>query len=132
MQQFLFGVLHCGLTSIWLCFLPGFLMLIVGDSHTGNTHQLQYASKLVMSWLNTFFMRNSSQKLVLNVLTNYNRNMLGYCSHNSREQMKNPETFSNEAQPEFFIETVFLVMTNTKYGIFRHFHPLSGNNCPKC
>ena len=107
-------------------------MLIVGDSHAGNAHQLQYASKLVMPWLNTFFMRNSSQKLVLNFLTNYNRNMLGYCSHNSREQMKNPETFSNEAQPEFLIKTVFLVMTNTKYGIFRHFHPLSGNNCPKC
>ena len=31
--------------------------------------------------------------------------------------MKNPETFSNEAQPEFLIETVFLVMTSTKYGI---------------
>ena len=46
--------------------------------------------------------------------------------------MKNPETFSNEAQPEFLIKIVFLVMTNTKYGIFRHFRPLSGNNCPKC
>ena len=46
--------------------------------------------------------------------------------------MKNPETFSNEAQPEFLIKIVFLVMTHTKYGIFRHFHPLSGNNCPKC
>ena len=47
--------------------------------------------------------------------------------------MKNPETFSNEAQPEFLIKTVFLVVTNTKYGIFRHFHhPLSGNNRPKC
>ena len=84
-NNFFSGVLHCSLTSIWLCFLPGFLMLIVGDSHTGNAHQLQYASKLVMPWLNTFFMRNSSQKLVLNFLTNYNRNMLGYCSHNSRE-----------------------------------------------
>ena len=46
--------------------------------------------------------------------------------------MKNPETFSNETQPEFLIKTVFFVMTNTNYGIFRHVHPLSGNNCPKC
>ena len=35
--------------------------------------------------------------------------------------MKNPETFSNEAQPEFLIKIVFLVMANTKDGIFRHF-----------
>ena len=46
--------------------------------------------------------------------------------------MKNPETFSNEAQPEVLIKIVFLVMTNTKYGIFRHFHALSRNNCAKC
>ena len=46
--------------------------------------------------------------------------------------MKNAEIFSNEAQPEFLIKIVFLVMINTKDGIFRHFHPLSGNNCPKC
>ena len=46
--------------------------------------------------------------------------------------MKNPETFSNEAQPEFLIQIVFLVMTNTQDGILRHFHPPSGNNCPKC
>ena len=40
--------------------------------------------------------------------------------------MKNSETFSNEAQPEFLIKFVFLVMTNIKDGIFWHFHPLFG------
>ena len=79
-----------------------------------------------------FYEKLLYKKLVLNFLTNYNRNILGYCSHNSREQMKNPETFSNEAQPEFLIKIVFLTMTITQDGIFRHFHPLSGNNCPKC
>ena len=69
-----------------------------------------------------FYEKLLNKELVLNFLTNYNRNMLGYCSHNSREQMKNPETFSNEAQPDFLIEIVFLVMTNTKDGIFRYFH----------
>ena len=33
--------------------------------------------------------------------------------------MKNPETFSNEAQPEFLIKTVFLVMASL--GIFIHY-----------
>ena len=46
--------------------------------------------------------------------------------------MKNSETFSNEAQPEFHIKIVILVMTNMKDGIFWHFHPLFRKNCPEC
>ena len=66
------------------------------------------------------------KKLLLNFLTNHNRNTIGYCSHNSREQMKNPETFSNEAQTEFLMKIVYLLMTNNKDGIFWHFRPLFG------
>ena len=63
------------------------------------------------------------KKLVLNFLTNYNRNTICYCSHNSREQMTNSEAFSNEAPPEFLIKIVILVMTDIKdgtFGIFVH------------
>ena len=38
-------------------------------------------------------------KLVLNFLTNYNRNTIGYYFLNAREQKKNQETFSTEARP---------------------------------
>ena len=65
-----------------------------------------------------FYEKLLHKKLVLNFLTNYNRNTIGYCSHNSGEQMKNSETFSNEAQPGFLIKLVILVMTNIKDGIF--------------
>ena len=65
-----------------------------------------------------FYEKLLHKKLVFNFLTNYNRHTIGYCSHNSREQMKNSETFSNEDQPEFLIKIVILVMTNIKDGIF--------------
>ena len=45
--------------------------------------------------------------------------------------MKIQETFSNEAQPEFLIKNVILVMTNIKDGIFWHFHPLFRKKCPE-
>ena len=46
--------------------------------------------------------------------------------------MKNSETFSNEAHPEFLIKIVILVMTDMKDGICWHFHPLFRKNYPEC
>ena len=48
------------------------------------------------------------EKLVLNFSLNYNRNTVGYCSHNNGKQKKNHETFGteHEAQPWFLIKHV--------------------------
>ena len=46
----------------------------------------------------SFYEKLLHKKLVINFLTKYNSNTIGYYSHNSREQMKNSETFINEGQ----------------------------------
>ena len=45
-----------------------------------------------------FYKKLVHKELVLNFLPNYNRNTVGYCSHDNREQKKNYETFSTEPE----------------------------------
>ena len=127
---FLECLLHCSRTSIWLCFLPSFLT----DCRwfPGKAHQLQYASKVsnVMA-THIFYEKLLYKKPVLNFLTNYNINTRGYFSLITEKKWKIQETFSNEAQPEFLIKIVILVMTNIKDGIFWYFHPLFRKKLPK-
>ena len=66
----------------------------------GNVYQLQYVSNVGNFMAADIFSKKLLyKKLVLNFLTKYNNNTISYCSHNSREQMKNSENFSNEGQP---------------------------------
>ena len=46
------------------------------------------------------------EKFVLNFSPNYNKNTVGYCSHNSGEQKENHVTFSTEceAQLQFLVK----------------------------
>ena len=48
--------------------------------------------------IHSFYEKLVHKELVLNFLPFYNRNKIGYCSHNNREQKKNYETFSTETE----------------------------------
>ena len=41
------------------------------------------------------------KKLVLNFISNYNRNAMDHCTRDNRKQKKNEETFSADAQPQW-------------------------------